>query len=80
MHRLYLEHIGRILGDNPLLMDWFSVTGISQDEEAASQLSELNIDVKTFTTRHTLRKAVQKAVTDLEPKQTDESQVSMCCN
>lgn len=75
LHRLYLEHIGRILGDNPGLMDWFIVTGIAVDQEAASQLSELNIDVKTYITQHAVRKAVQKAVADLEPKQADASQV-----
>lgn len=78
VQRLYLEHIGRALGAEMELLDFFTVSGFVG--EASSELSGLGIDVKSFPTPQSLHKAVKMAVRNMDSKEADEStlQVDIC--
>lgn len=75
VQNLYLEHIGRILGNDPKVLDWFIVSQQAEDNDTELQLADLDIDVALFYTEYAVRKAVRKALPKLSMKVQDTSQV-----
>lgn len=80
VQRLYLEHIGRILGSNPRLLDWFTVSTTSERSKNDFQLADLNIDVPLLFSEHAVKKAVRIATSKLDLKHKITSQVLMQLN